>query len=402
MNVLLSFKSCVLVTASLVAVTSTNATGATHLKSTKSLPRSQAVCSPTKANEVRCDAVIDTTPSAGAASPVSTVPIGFGPAEFHHAYNLPTRSRRKNPVIAIVGAYDNPDSKNDLDVYNQTFGLPYFPSCGSTIKTSCYQKVTQAKVMTTNQSWIVESSLDVQTSHQICQNCKIILVEAATSNIEDMIWANDKAVSLGANVVNDSWGRGESSATKDYDTHFSRLGVTFVASSGDSGYNSHYPASSPYFTAVGGTSLLLDSSKNWLKETAWAKGGSNCSINEPKPVFQKDTGCTRRSVADVSADADDEVSGAAIYDTFGIDGVGGWLKLGGTSLAAPLISGVYGLSAASPGRGNSLPYLHGNSANLHDVQAGTNGGCTTYICLAGTGYDGPTGLGTPNGLTAFQ
>ena len=217
-----------------------------------------------------------------------------------------------------------------------------------------------------------------------------------------MIWANDKAVSLGANVVNDSWGRGESSATKDYDTHFSRLGVTFVASSGDSGYNSHYPASSPYFTAVGGTSLLLDSSKNWLKETAWAKGGSNCSINEPKPDFQKDTGCTRRSVADVSADADDEVSGAAIYDTFGIDGVGGWLKLGGTSLAAPLISGVYGLSAPARGRGNSLPYLHGNSSNLHDVQAGTNGGCTTYICLAGTGYDGPTGLGTPNGLTAFQ
>ena len=402
MNVLLSFRKCVLLTVSIVAIASTSATGATHLLPAKSQPRSQAICTPTNSNQVSCDAVIDTIPRSSAMSPVSTIPIGFGPTEFHQAYKLPTQSRRKNPVIAIVGAYDNPNSKSDLDVYNQTFGLPYFPNCGTILKASCYQKVTQAKTMSTNQSWIVESSLDVQTSHQICQNCKIILVEASTSNIEDMIWANDKAVSLGANVVNNSWGRVESAATKSYDTHFKHPGVTFVASSGDSGYNSHYPASSPYFTAVGGTSLLLDGSKNWLGETAWAKGGSNCSINEPKPVFQKDSGCSHRSVVDVSADADDEVSGAAIYDSFGIDGVGGWLKMGGTSLSAPLISGVYGLAAAATGRGNSAPYLHGNASNLHDVQAGANGTCITYLCQAGPGYDGPTGLGTPNGLTAFQ
>ena len=361
------------------------------------------VCAAPTETEAGCTIELDSRPGGTPTGTSNTSPNGFGPAQFHGAYNVPTASVRSDMTIAVIVGYDNPNAKADLDVYNAAMGLPAFPSCSSTVTTACFQKVKQKSSISTNESWILESSEDVQTTHQMCQNCKILLVEATTSQISNLMWAVDTAVSMGAQVVNTSWGFTESSTTLSNDSHFNHPGVAFVASSGDNGYGSHWPAASQYVTAVGGTTLTIDGLNNWVSETAWASGGSGCSAYETKPVFQTDTGCLKRSYADVAADADYAASGAAIYDSFGINGNFYWLKVGGTSLAAPLVSGIYALGGVTPGlQQNSLPYLHGNATNLHDVLSGSNGSCGTYLCNAGIGYDGPTGLGTPNGVTAFQ
>jgi hypothetical protein len=134
--------------------------------------------------------------------------------------------------------------------------------------------------------------------------------------------------------------------------------------------------------------------RGW-SETAWSGAGSGCSAYEPKPAWQTDPGCTRRSVADVSADADPN-TGVAVYDTYHS---GGWLVFGGTSVASPIIAGVYELNGGAPTFGSD-PYSH--TSSLFDVLSGSNGSCGgSYLCTAGLGYDGPTGLGTPNGSSAF-
>jgi subtilase family serine protease len=202
-------------------------------------------------------------------------------------------------------------------------------------------------------------------------------------------------------VVSNSFGGGEfsSEATATYDGHFNHPGVAITASSGDSGYGVEFPAASQYVTAVGGTTLVRESSssRGW-SETAWSGAGSGCSAYIPKPSWQTaTTGCARRTVADVSADADPN-TGVAVYDTYR---VGGWLVFGGTSVAAPIVAGVYALAEnASSVIAGSYPYLH--TSSLNDVLSGSNGSCGgSYLCTAGPGFDGPTGLGTPNAAAAF-
>jgi subtilase family serine protease len=167
-------------------------------------------------------------------------------------------------------------------------------------------------------------------------------------------------------------------------------------SSGDSGYGVEYPAASRYVTAVGGTTLKL-SGNTRLTETVWSGSGSGCSAYEPKPSWQTDMGCGRRTVADVSADADPS-TGAAEYDSTRYQGRSGWFQVGGTSLSAPLIGGVYALGNSAVNAG-SYPYAH--TSSLFDVTSGSNGSCGTYLCTGDAGFDGPTGLGTPNGTGGF-
>ena len=178
-------------------------------------------------------------------------------------------------------------------------------------------------------------------------------------------------------------------------------------SSGDSGYGVEYPAASQYVTAVGGTSLSKNSSARGWTESAWSGAGSGCSAYEPKPSWQHDAGCSRRTVADVSAVADPN-TGLAVYDT-NCNFVGqltgqcfnGWAVVGGTSLSSPVVAAVYALAGnTATTTYGSYPYSH--TASLNDVSSGSNGSCSgSYLCTAGTGYDGPTGLGTPAGTTAF-
>ncbi len=347
---------------------------------------------PAAPDSARCHArvVVD-----GAGRPLATTaPTGYGPAQFKTAYGL--SGLDSNVTVAIVDAYDDPTAESDLAVYSSTYGLP---SC--TTASGCFKKVNQTggtSYPRVNSGWALEISLDVQTVHAICPGCNILLVEAKSNSFTNLLAAVDYAVAH-ANYVSLSWGGSEFSGQTGYDSHFNHAGKVITVSSGDNGYGVEYPASSQYVTAVGGTTLNL-SGNNRSSETAWSGSGSGCSAYEPKPSWQKDAGCTRRTVADVSADADPS-TGASVYDSAGYNGQKGWFKVGGTSLSSPLTAAVYALAGnASSTTYGSYPYSHASS--LFDVVSGKNGTCGgSYLCTAGTGYDGPTGLGAPNGTAGY-
>jgi subtilase family serine protease len=361
------------------------------------------VCSSNSNNQTDCLAQIITAKSGNPTT--TTLPAGYGPAQFHGAYNLPTTS--SNPgVIGIVDAYDDPNITSDLATYDKTFDLPNFPSCTSTITTSCFDKVNQnggSSYPQKNSNWAIETSLDVQTAHEICQNCKIILVEANSSSYTDLMSSIDRARLMGATVISNSYGSPEFSSETTYDSHFNYPGIAFVFAAGDYGYGAFYPAASGRVTAVGGTTLTVNSSNAWQSESVWSDTGSGCSRYESKPSFQKDAGCSNRTVADISADADPN-TGAAVYDSYRYDGFSGWYQVGGTSLATPIIAASYALANNVPVGTLANSILYSNyiyGTNLHDVISGSNGNCGSYLCGGTVGYDGPSGLGTPDGLGAF-
>jgi subtilase family serine protease len=248
----------------------------------------------------------------------------------------------------------------------------------------------------------MEIALDVEAVHAICENCSILLVEATSPNMNNLLAAVDTAIGKGARVLSNSWGGPEYSQEIQLDSHFDHQGLAIVVSSGDNGYGVEYPASSSYVTAVGGTTLLMDGN-TYKDENAWSGAGSGCSLFEQKPPWQHDTKCKRRTVADVSVVANPQ-TGMAMYTTTSTKGQKGWFIVGGTSLSAPIIAGVYALSGHIPmdKASNSLPYMLGTQSNLHDVVGGSNGLCSIpYLCTSKTKYDGPTGLGTPKGSGAF-
>lgn len=356
----------------------------------------RAVCGGVSPGSARChaDVVVDSR-----GNPQATVsPTGYGPVQFQTAYGLAAAaSAVTTQTIGIVDAYDDPKAEADLGVYSSTYGLP---AC--TTANGCFTKVNQnggASYPRADQGWALEISLDVQIAHAICPNCKILLVEASSNSFANLLAAEDYATGH-ATVVSNSWGGSESSGETSYDPHFNRPGIPITVSSGDNGYGVEYPASSQYVTAVGGTTLPLNPDNTRSNETAWSGAGSGCSAYEPKPSWQTDSGCSRRTVADVSADANPN-TGASVYDSYGYQGQKGWFQVGGTSLASPLVAAVYALAGngASTTYG-SYPYSH--TGSLYDVTSGSNGSCGgSYLCTAGPGYDGPTGLGTPNGTGGF-
>lgn len=377
---------------------------------TRELPgHAEPLCGPPKPHEFTCFGLrrTDITPHKGLRT-AGAAPRGFGPADLRGAYDLPSDGGA-GKTIAIVDAFDNPNAEADLAVYRAQYGLP---DC--TTANGCFTKVDQrggTDYPDPDPGWAGEISLDLDMVSAVAPNARIVLVEADRASSEDLGTAVDQAVALGAGYVSNSYGSNyaffpEDPAESAGDVHFDHPGVAIVASAGDSDYGVAYPAASPHVTAVGGTTLTKDSgtARGW-SESVWshdgAGTGSGCSLYEPKPAFQKDTGCAGRSVADVSAVAD-PATGVAVYDTYGQSG--GWGVIGGTSASAPIIAGVYA-NAGTPVAGtypNAYPYA-GSGAGLHDVTKGSNGKCSpAYLCTAGTGYDGPTGLGTPDGLSAFR
>jgi subtilase family serine protease len=367
---------------------------------------SRAVCPAPEAAAARCHALVVTDTRGNPMA--TTSPTGYGPAQFHGAYNLPTTSSG-NQTIAIVDAYDDPTAKADLDVYDSTYGLPSFPNCGGSVTTACFQKVNQngnaSPLPRKNSGWALEIALDVETAHQICQNCKILLVEAKSNSFSNLATAVNRAVTMGANVVSNSYGGGETSST--IGGAYDHPGVAITASSGDGGYGVESPASFNTVVAVGGTTLNLGSGNTYGSERVWSGAGSGCSSYFSARSWQTSasgwaqTGCsTKRGVADVSADADPN-TGASVYDSTPYQGQSGWFQVGGTSLSAPLIGAVYALAgnAGSTSYPASIPYAH--TSSLHDVTTGSNGNCSTTMCKGAAGYDGPTGVGTPNGTAGF-
>lgn len=361
------------------------------------------VCSKPSGHYAGCNAKVVTDKGT---KPMATLsPTGYGPIQFSTAYNLPTNVVG-NPIIAIVDAYDNPNAYSDLTTYSNQFGIPVLPQCVGNIVDSpvpCFKKINQnggTSMPQVSSGWALESSLDVQVAHAICQNCRILLIEASSNSYLNLMTAVSQAVSQGAKVISNSYGSGEFSGETAYDSYLNHPGIAITFSSGDSGYGSGYPAASPFVTAVGGTTLQLNSDNTFFSETVWSGAGSGCSLYEPKPVWQTDNGCANRTIADVSAVADPS-TGASVYDTTPYNGQTGWFQVGGTSLAAPLIAAVYAMSGVSSNVSeNSIPYA--NFASLRDITSGNNGLCSpAYLCTGLTGYDGPTGLGSPNGLGGF-
>ncbi|MFE0458397.1 peptidase S8 [Kitasatospora sp. NPDC058965] len=330
----------------------------------------------------------------------NATPAGFGPADLRSAYNLPAGGAGQ--TVAIVDAYNDPNAESDLAVYRSQYGLP---AC--TTANGCFKKVSQtgstSSLPANNSGWAGEISLDLDMVSAIAPNAHIILVEAKTASMTNLGTAVNEAVKLGAKFVSNSYGGGESSADTSYDSsYFNHPGVAITVSSGDSGYGVEYPAASKYVTAVGGTALKRDSSARGWSESVWSTSstegaGSGCSGYDAKPSWQTDSGCARRTVADVSAVAD-PATGVAVYQTYGASG---WAVYGGTSVAAPLIAGVYA-DAGTPSAAVPAADAYAHRSSLNDVTTGATAGCSpSYLCTAGAGYDGPTGLGTPNGLAAF-
>ena len=213
----------------------------------------------------------------------------------------------------------------------------------------------------------------------------------------------NEAVTLGAKFVSNSYGGSESSSDPTYDaSYFKHPGVAITVSSGDGGYGVEYPAASQYVTSVGGTALRRSSNSRGWTESVWSTtktegAGSGCSAYDPKPSWQTATGCSKRTVADVSAVAD-PATGVAVYQTYGGTG---WVVYGGTSVASPLIASIYG-DAGTPVASYPVTDIYNHASSLWDVTSGSTASCSpAYLCTAEVGYDGPTGLGTPDGLTAF-
>jgi len=323
------------------------------------------------------------------------------------------------------------------------------------------------------EGWALETSTDIEMARAVCQNnCKILLVEADSSSDADLEEAERTAVALGATEISNSWGGGEPLSDS---AAFNHPGLVITASGGDDGYlnwtsaeeaeankeeyhaGADYPASSPHVVAVGGTKLILSGGVR-QSETVWNEdpnpegenygaGGSGCSTHFAAPEWQSkvsdwtSVGCgaggeSKRAVADVSADAD-PYTGVAVYDSVPyfheeagkvVNTPFGWVPIGGTSVASPIIASMFALAggAHSVEYPAKTLYSHLGSASLHDITAGGNGKCDdnyascsgsmnplsplfpfdcgqgVLICNSAPGYDGPTGVGTPDGIAAFQ
>lgn len=338
------------------------------------------------------------------------LPAGYSPANLQDAYSLTSDSSTggAGQVVAIVDAFDDPSAEADLGVYRSTFGLS---AC--TTANGCFLKVNQngkaSPLPGTDATggWESEESLDLDMVSAICPNCKIILIEANSANSNFFYTAEDTAANVcGATVISNSWGTSEYAGETTDDSHFNRPGIMITASAGDSGYGVNFPASSEHVTAVGGTSLHHVSGV-W-SQTAWSGTGSGCSQFIAQPSWQTALGsaytsiCAKRIVNDVSAVADINTP-VAMYDTFGgTCGSSGWCIAGGTSVSSPIIAATYAIAGNGAGlTGASNAYA--NTASLTDVTTGSDGPCpgSTFLCTAGPGYDGPTGLGTPIGTGAF-
>jgi len=362
----------------------------------RSHPVARSCALPTKAHVMACNSLRRTDVKAKRASEISpnATPSGLGATNIVSAYSLNTAGG-SGVTVAIVDAYNDPNAAADLAVYRSQYGLS---AC--TVANGCFSQVSQtgsSTLPTSDTGWAGEISLDLDMVSAACPLCHILLVEA-TSATDANLYAAENYAAAHANYVSNSWGGSEYSGETSDDTNFNHPGVAITVSSGDSGTGAEYPATSKYVTAVGGTSLSTSSTTRGWTETAWSSAGSGCSSYESKPSWQTvTTGCSNRAEADVSAVADPN-TGVAVYQTYGASG---WSVYGGTSASAPIIAAVYAL-AGTPGSSDypaSYPYSH--SSNLYDVTSGSNGSCGAPICTAGTGWDGPTGLGTPNTSAAF-
>lgn len=354
---------------------------------------SKAVCAQAPTGYAACHARVVTKGDNVTPNATTTYSSGYAPADLVKAYSIPATTTTR--TIAIVDAFASPTAQSDLNTYRAQFGLP-----ATTIT-----QVNQAGGSTLpagDTGWGQEEALDLDMASAACPSCSILYVGANSASFADLSAAVRTAAAKGASVISNSYGGSEYSGEVSAQAAYNQPNIAVTVSSGDSGYGAQFPASSQYVVDVGGTALNRSSTAGrGFTETAWSSGGSGCSAYIPKPTWQHDTGCSRRMGADVAAVAD-PATGVAVYDSYGSTGGANWLVFGGTSVAAPLVGGMYAVAGVTTAYPAATLYSAGRS--LYDVVSGSNGRCKRplYFCTAGTGYDGPTGGGTPNGVTSLH
>jgi subtilase family serine protease len=373
------------------------------------------VCAVATADSAGCLATRHDTSVNGKPAPAATSwTSGYGAADLQSAYALTSAAATNGlgATVAIIDAYDAPTAAADLAVYRKTMGLPSTTSCvrtSTSIASSdptrpCFAKVNQKGTTSyprKNGGWAQEISLDVDMASAICPNCNVLLVEASSNSFSNLATAVAYASKLkGVASISNSYGGSDFSNIAAYENAVTTYHKAVTASTGDNGYGVEAPASFTHVVAVGGTHLVRDSSTRGWSETAWSGAGSGCSTANAD-VWQDNTatGCARKATGDVSAVADPN-TGVAVYDSMSYQGYVGWLVFGGTSVSSPIIASVYALGNDFGGAAGQWTWSHASA--LNDVTSGSNGTCSTpQWCTAGTGWDGPTGLGTPNGTGAF-
>jgi Subtilase family len=335
-----------------------------------------------------------------------TQPKGWGPKALQRAYRLPV-SRDSHQTVAVSIAFRTPSLARYLRIYREHYGLP---PC--TEASGCLRIVNEKGHLTPRapsgrgSGWDLEATLDVSMISAACPNCRILVVEANSDFDGDLGRTDVTAARLGADVISNSYGLRENGQTQTLRKDYLRPGHMVVASSGDSGFDAaNFPANLGGVTAVGGTEFRHAPGPRGVTERVWnqpdffAAATSSCSAYVAKPAWQHDAHCPGRTIADISAVA----ANIPIFNAF----YGGWVTVGGTSVSAPFISGVFGLA----GNATSITpqYLYQHKADFFDVTHGNNvligqvakvcGG--DYLCKARKGYDAPTGLGTPDGIAGF-
>jgi kumamolisin len=334
-------------------------------------------------------------------------PSGETPSSIRSVYSLSSAvSLGGSETIAIVDAFHYPTAANDLNVFSTQFGLPPMPDCSTTGgKGPCFSVVyASGSQPRTNCGWAQEAALDIEWSHAMAPQAKIVLVEAASNSFSNLFTAVDVATSQitdggGKGEVSMSWGGSEFSSEADNDSHFQNTGVVYFASSGDTGGTNIYPSVSPYVVSAGGTTINRDRNGNFVSETAWSGSGGGPSKYEPKPSYQVgivNTDASKRSAPDFSFDSDPN-SGVSVYDSTRCQGLSGWLVFGGTSVAAPSLSGIVNsagkFSSSSTAELSTIYTNYTNSSDFRDIVSGTAGSFS-----AGLGYDFVTGVGSDQGL----
>jgi subtilase family serine protease len=331
------------------------------------LARAVPACGGSRIGQAQCDVLIE---RGGAHSTYA----GLSASDLEKAYRLPSSTKGKNEIVAVIDAYDNTDAATDFAAYRSGMGLP----AGTLEKYN--QEGSQSNYPAGSPGWGVEIDLDIEMASASCPLCKIYLVEANSNQWIDLETAVAEAVKLGATIVSNSYG-GSGASCSSYDTK----GVEYVASAGDDGYGIYDPAACDSVVAVGGTVLTACDNKRGYCETPWEDSGGGCATGEKKPNWQLHSkyakNCDGRQADDVSADAVD----AAEYDTYG---EGGWITVDGTSVSSPLVAGIFGLAENSTkqdgGRTFWVPASH--HRDLYEV---------------GARYSPTVGWGSPKGIGAF-
>ena len=316
----------------------------------------------------------------------TTTPTGRRPAEIYYAYGVDKASGTgAGQTIAIVVPAGSETLTNDLHVFSQYFNLP-----DATIQYVYPQGVPTVH----SDGWALETTLDATWAHAMAPNAKILMVVCNTTAITGLLQGIDAAVANGATVVSMSWGSAENSGEANYDSHFNKPGVTFVAATGDAGYITSWPSVSPYVVAVGGTQLLSSGTSGTVTEQAWLYGSGGISKYLARPSWQAQAQSTsNRTTPDVSINA----CGYTIYCGNYL-GQKGYVNVSGTSASAPIIAGLIarGYSLRTPGK--TITDIHPTlytSSNMF-IKDITSGAQKNNTVDAHVGYDYETGLGVPN------